>query len=260
VATALATLARLEIKTAFIGIVADDLIGQLTKEKLKKEGINLDQLRIEERGESPFSFITVEAESGYRNIFWTKGSLPPLTLSKEDRGLIQAAKVLHLDGIYIEPSLLAAEWARESHCRVVLDAGSVREGMKELVERSHIVIASQNFARDFTAEQTPAKAASGLRSLGPEIVAITLGEKGCYCLSEEKGWFSPGFKVKVIDTTGAGDVFHGAFTYGLLHDWPLEKIVRFANATAALKCTGLGGRTPLPSIDQVLAFLDYDRR
>ena len=100
---------------------------------LAKEGINLDQLRTVKGGESPFSFIAVEAERGYRNIFWTKGSLPPLKLSEKDRVLIQNAGVLHLDGIHIEPSRLAAEWARESHYQVVLDAGSVREGIREVV-------------------------------------------------------------------------------------------------------------------------------
>lgn len=255
VATAMVTLARLGIETAFIGIVADDLFGQLIKKGLEKEGINLDRLRVVEEGESPFSFIAVEAERGYRNIFWTTGSLPPLELGEEDKGLIQAANFLHLDGIQVEPSLLAAVWARESRCRVVLDAGSVREGMKELVERSHIVIASRIFARDLTAEETPNRAASSLKSLGPEIVVITLGEEGCYCLGGEREWSCPGFKVKVVDTTGAGDVFHGAFIHGLLQDWPLEKISRFANAAAALKCTGLGGRTSIPSLDQVLDFL-----
>jgi ribokinase len=248
-------MARLGIKTAFIGIVANDLIGHFIKEGLEKEAINLDQLRIIDNGESPFSFIAVDGERGYRNIFWTQGTLPPLKLDERDKKLIQAAKILHLDGIHTKPSLLAAEWARESYTRVVLDAGSVREGMRALVEKSHILITSQNFAQDFTAETIPERAAANLRSLGPEIVTITLGEQGCYCLSEEGGWFSPAVKVKVVDTTGAGDVFHGAFIYGLVQKWPLVKIVQFANATDALKCTGLGGRKPLPSLGQVLTLL-----
>jgi ribokinase len=256
VATALVTLARFGVKTALISILGNDLIGRVIIEGLEQEGINLERLRVIESRQSPVSFIAVEITTGYRNIFWTRGELPPLELIEADKDFISRAQVLHLDGILIEPSLIAAKWAKEADCRIVLDAGSVREGMDELVRKCDILIASENFAEGFTGKQNPAQAASGLKSLGPEIVVITLGERGCYSFSPEGELYIPGYKVKVVDTTGAGDVFHGAFLYGMLQGWPLPMILRFANAAAALKCTGIGGRNPIPTLEQTLSMIN----
>ena len=95
-----------------------------------------------------------------------------------------------------------------------------------------------------------------MRSLGPEIVGITLGDDGCILSWENEIHREPAFVMDVVDTTGAGDVFHGAFIYGLLQDWPLTRIARFANAVAAMKCRELGGRAGIPALDEVMAFLE----
>jgi ribokinase len=90
---------------------------------------------------------------------------------------------------------------------------------------------------------------------GFKTVVVTIGENGCLCGSKDKVFHSPGFKVKVVDTTGAGDVFHGAFIYGLLKRWSMRKTARFANACAALKCRKLGGRAGIPILNEVNGFI-----
>lgn len=94
-----------------------------------------------------------------------------------------------------------------------------------------------------------------MRSLGPGIVGITLGDEGCILSWENRSLREPAFKMDVVDTTGAGDVFHGAFIYGLLKNWSLEKTAKFANAVAAMKCRKLGGRAGIPTLREVTEFL-----
>ena len=91
--------------------------------------------------------------------------------------------------------------------------------------------------------------------MGPEIVVVTRGEHGSYTVTGETAFATAAFPVAVVDTTGAGDVFHGAYLYGLLQGWDLVTTARFAGATAALKCTRLGGRAAIPGLPEVLAFL-----
>ncbi|MCZ6679310.1 MAG: PfkB family carbohydrate kinase [Candidatus Poribacteria bacterium] len=94
-----------------------------------------------------------------------------------------------------------------------------------------------------------------LCEFGAKIAVVTLGERGCVA-KWEKGIFAfPAFPVNVIDTTGAGDAFHGGFIYGLLQDWPVEQTIRFASAVAALNCCNLGGRSGLPTVEEVDRFL-----
>jgi len=120
-----------------------------------------------------------------------------------------------------------------------------------------MTLVNSSFAQNFTKEKDYFKAAKKLFSQGPEIVVITLGEKGCLYKSCKETFTKPAFKVKVVDTTGAGDVFHGAFIYGLLKGWKLEKIAEFSNAVSAIKCTKLGGRAGIPTLKEVNELLAH---
>jgi len=97
-----------------------------------------------------------------------------------------------------------------------------------------------------------------LLALGAKTVIVTLGEKGSICLTPERYFYQPAFKVKAVDTTGCGDVFHGAFIFGLLQNWDLNETIRFASATAALKCREIGGRTAIPVLKEVEELLEND--
>jgi len=255
VATALVTLSRLGIPTSFIGKISDDYFGNLIQDSLLKEGVNIDHIVVEKGRRSQFAFIPIEKETGERTIFWSKATVSPLRSEQVNDSLIRQARVLHLDALMIESSLDAAKCARDAGVLVVVDAGSLREGSLELARLTDYYIASEDFVSQYYHRDAPVEAARELLKLGPKVVVVTLGEKGSVMVTEKECFHQPAYKVKVVDTTGCGDVFHGAFIYGILQDWALNKSVIFASATAALKCRSIGGRTAIPTLQEVEKFL-----
>ncbi|MCG2767392.1 MAG: PfkB family carbohydrate kinase [Chloroflexota bacterium] len=254
-ATALVTLARLGAKTLFVGKVGDDVRGRLIVEQLEAEGVDVTQVRIEKDKSSRLSFSIVERKTGKRTIVSAVGSVSPLAPEDLDRKTITSGRILHVDGHQMEAAIHAAKWAREADVKVILDAGSFRPGMEALVKLADYVVASETFALNFTSEGCVREAARKLFHEGQAAVVVTTGDKGGFCVSDGGEFAYPTFRVEVVDTTGAGDVFHGAFDYGILRGWDLEEVVRFSSAVAALKCRELGGRAGIPSLNQVRRFL-----
>ena len=259
VATAMVTLSRLGASTAFIGKISDDYFGDLIKDGLTSEFVNIDHIIVEKGKSSQFAFIVIEKETAKRTVLWSRATVTPLRSEEINRGVINTAKILLLDGLEKEGSMAAAECAREAGVTIVVDAGSMREGALALVNLSDYFIASEDFARQFSHDNDPKAAAMELLGLGAKTVIITLGEKGSICVSPESYFYQPAFKVKAVDTTGCGDVFHGAFISGLLRKWDLRETIRFASAAAALKCREIGGRTAIPDLREVEDFLEEDK-
>ena len=141
-------------------------------------------------------------------------------------------------------------------------AGSVREGMIELAHLCDYVVCSEEFARKFTESGDTFdadKAIMHMKSFGAKATTITLGEKGSITLHGDTIFHTPAFNVDVVDTTGAGDVFHGGYIYGLLQNWNIQIAVKFASAFAALKCRKIGGRAGIPGLEEVESFMKtYD--
>ncbi|KHE94001.1 MAG: hypothetical protein K8F52_09790 [Candidatus Scalindua rubra] len=258
VATAMVTLSRLGASTAFIGKISDDSFGDLIKEGLISEHVNIDYIVVEKGKRSQFAFIVIEKDTGKRTVLWSRATVAPLRSDEINRGVINTAKVLLLDGLMKESSVAAAGYARDAGVIIVVDAGSMREGALALVNLSDFFIASDDFVRQFSSANNPKAAAVELLGLGAKTVIVTLGEKGSICVTPERIFYQPAFKVKVVDTTGCGDVFHGAFIFGLLQKWGLNETMRFASATAALKCCEIGGRTAIPDLRDVEEFLESD--
>jgi sugar/nucleoside kinase (ribokinase family) len=126
---------------------------------------------------------------------------------------------------------------------------------KTLVGLNDILICGEGFAEALTGEEELQEAGNASLTYGPQIVVITMGENGSITVAPEKVFHTPAFKVDVVDTTSAGDVFHGVYIFGLLKGWDLEKIALFASAVSAIVCTFLGGRSGIPDYTQVIAFL-----
>ncbi len=255
VATAMVTLSRLGASTTFIGKVSDDYFGDLIKDSLTSESVNIDHLVVEIGKRSQFAFIIIEKNTGKRSILWSRATVTPLRADEFNRNVIIAAKVLHLDGLMIESSLDAAKCARNAGVKVVVDAGSMRDGLLELANIADYFIASEDFTSQYYKGIDPKAAAMELLKQGAKTVIVTMGEKGSICVTRENYFHQPAFKINAVDTTGCGDVFHGAFIFGLLQKWDLNKTVRFASATAALKCREVGGRKAIPSLSHVEKFL-----
>jgi len=252
VATALVTLARLGVDTAFLSRVGDDDFGVRTRSELLAEGVDCRGLLTDPARSSQFAFIAVEEGSGRRNIFWSRGSARPLTPTEVDPALIRSCRVLHLDGLQLEASLAAAGIAREAGVTTVLDGGTFREGTAELLPLVDHLVVSEKFALQVGGGKEPRLALEALLGFGARAVTVTVGEKGCHTLSRAgEAFHQTALPVTVVDTTGCGDVFHGGYIYGLLQGWELRRTVRFAAACAALKARALGGRTAIPRLKEV---------
>jgi ribokinase len=255
VATAMVTLARLGVDSSFIGAVGSDDFGQKIRQGLLDENVDCSFLQEVDNASSQVAFIAVD-ENGHRNIFWHRGEANPVVPYEMESLLSGGVEVLHLDGLHLQPAVCAAEMARDKGVLTVLDAGTFRAGMEELLPLIDHLVVSEKFARQATGEKAIAKALVLLARFGAQAVTITAGKDGSVSL--EKGGepvFQPIFHVDVVDTTGCGDVFHGGYIYGLLQGWALQHRVRFAAACAALKAKRLGGRTAIPCLAEVEVLL-----
>lgn len=260
VATALVSLSRLGVKCSFYGITGDDESGKKIKKSLKIEKVNTTGLIKKPRSHSQVAFIIVEKLSGKRTILWKRPSGKPLMPKDLPHNFLDNTDFLLLDGLMIEASLYAAKKAREKNISVMLDAGRIRKGILNLASMCDYVVASEEFGRELAGvgyrnSFKPEKALLKMRSFGAKACTITLGDKGSITLANNEIFQIPAFKVNVVDTTGAGDVFHGGYIYGLLQKWDIKDVVRFATACASLKCRKLGGRTGISSLEEVEALL-----
>jgi ribokinase len=254
-ATAMVTAARLGAQTAFIGAVGDDHRGSAIIEGLKLENVDTQNIQVKPGKESPAAFCWIEKETGKRSIAWTKGSSLPLDASRIDPDFISSLKLLHLDGHNMEAAIKAARIAKEKGVIVSLDAGTILPGIETLVELADICIASETFANRYTGERNIQKAAEKLYQTGCLIAAITSGKNGVFAVTPNGTITKEAFNVPVTDTTGAGDVFHGAFAFAFIQGWEMEKVIEFASACAAIKCMKFGGRTGIPTLEEVNNFL-----
>lgn len=259
-ATAIVAASRLGAATAFIGAVGDDPDGEEIIRGLNREKVDTSHIQVRSGKESPVAFCWIEQKSGKRSIVWNRGTAMPLDATFVDPTFISSLKILHLDGHNTEAAIRAAQIAKTNGVTVSLDAGSILPGIEKLVEVADICIASEFFARNYTGEGDVEKAVEKLFMNRKQVAAVTLGDKGVVALTPTRLIKKSAFKVPVVDTTGAGDVFHGAFIYAYLQGWDTEKCLDFASATAAIKCATLGGRTGIPGKERVIKFLNEKKK
>lgn len=255
VATAMVAAARLGAKVSYIGAMGDDPFGSFALSELRREGVDTGGVVIRPGASSPFSLIVIDRPSGKRNIFWSRSGLVPLSPQEIDREHILSGKVLHLDNHEPAAAIEAAGWAKEAGITVLIDAGSVRPGVRELLGHVDVLVASHRFAQEYAGEGDAMAAARAMLKGRIRISVVTNGEHGCACATADESFEVPSFKVDVVDTTGAGDVFHGAFSFGLARGWDVRTTATFASAVAAIKCTRLGGRQGIPTFEQAVSFL-----
>jgi ribokinase len=258
VATALVTLRRLGAGASLYGVVGDDGAGESIRRSLLDENVDISGLVTRGRSASQKAFILIEKGSGRRTIIWKRPTGQPLAPAELGRGFLGGTDFLLLDGLMAEASIHAAREAKRMGIPVMLDAGRVREGMLELARLSDYVVASEEFARDMELPDFSEDEARFLRlarGILPGIFTVTYGHRGSVTLIGEKVVHQTAFEVQAVDTTGAGDVFHGGYAFGLLKGWSLVDTLRFASALAAMKCMRVGGRAGIPSLDAVLEFL-----
>ena len=253
--TELVTATAMGVETIFCGKIGDDMFGEFICKSLEEVGVGLQGLVIEKGTISPFSYIAAEASGKHRLLFHTRGNCSPLQKDELDLSLLDGASALLLDGHQMEAAIAAAEYANKKEIPVILDAASVSEGMGELLSLTNILVAAERFAAEIAPMGELEDALAELQKMGPDVVVLTLGKEGSIGLSGTKIVRQGAYQVDIVDTTGAGDVYRGAFVFSWLEGWPLEQSMRFASIAAGLSCTTLGGRAGIPERSQVLELL-----
>ncbi len=250
VSTGLAAMGRLGAKVSYVGNVGDDHWGTVILGEYKKYGVDTSHVVVEKGATSPCDVVLVEDGSGERVFMMLPSNLPPSKFGEAERECVLGSKLVFLAG-WGDAVVKAAKAAKEAGISVLID-GLATGGLKGLVD---VAICGEEHAYMATHTNNPLRAVEKLSKGGYKTVGITLGSKGSIFKTEGKIVRQEAFKVKVVDTTGAGDVFHGAFGYGLIQGWDVQKTAEFASAVSALKCTKLGGRAGIPTLEETLAFI-----
>lgn len=251
VASALTACSRWGLRSKYIGKVGGDDLGAFSLASLRDAGIDVADVVVAAGAMNQFAFILVDASTGERTIIWTRD--PRLEVRPEEvpGEAIRAGRFLLLDGHDSEAAALAATEARVAGVTVVVDAETVKAGTVDLISASDYVICSRDFPERFTGLCDLEAALKAIEKAGPRCVVATLGREGAIAFSGAEFTRSNGFKVACIDSTGAGDIFHGAFIYGLAKAWALGTILDFANAAAALNCTAIGARAGIAPLEKI---------
>lgn len=255
VATAMVALSRWGVKTKYVGKVGEDELGQFSLHSIRQEGVDVSSVTTEPNATNQFATIIVDGASGERTILWNRDKKLMYREGELRKEEICSGKLLHLDGHDIHAALQCARWAKEEGIPTIVDLDKVEPLTFELMKKIDFVIISSRFPTLFTGISDREKALIEMHRQTPGFLCATLGREGAVALAEGNILRLKGSEVDVVDTTGAGDVFHAGFIYGLLQNWELIEILRFANAVAALKCRELGGRKGIPTLKETQNFL-----
>jgi len=243
VATALVACQRLGLRTRYLGKVGDDDAGRFQLASLRREGVDVRAARAVRGTPTQFGFIIVDQKTGERTVFWDRDPRLAMTPGEISPRALAGAQALHLDGCDVDACVKAATLARRAGVQVVADLDTVYKKVERLFPHLDYLIASANFLPAVTGQDDPFRVLENMaREYGMRGAGMTLGRDGALVLWQGRYLYSPGFVVETVDTTGAGDIFHGAFIYGLVAGWEMERILDFSNAMAGLNCTRLGAR------------------
>jgi sugar/nucleoside kinase (ribokinase family) len=243
IATALVTCQRLGLRTRYVGKLGDDIGGRFQLASLRREGMDLRYIRVARHTPNQLAYIIVDEATGERTVFWDRHARLEITPRELRQEAFRCARALLLDGCDVEACVTAARWARAQGIPVVADLDTVYKKVEKLFPYIDYLIASANFLPALTGDNDPFRVLDYMaREFRMAAPGMTLGRDGALVLYKGRYHYSPGFVVETVDTTGAGDVFHGAFVYGLISGWEMHRTLDFANALAGLNCTALGAR------------------
>jgi len=250
-ANAAVTVARLGLRAAFAGNLGNDPWGERHFQELCNEGVSTG-LVVRGSAPTPLSAILVKPD-GKRTVINYRGRTEFLPEDSLDLSTVHP-RVILFDGHEPHLSLPLVRTARQAGIPTVLDAGSVHAGTRSLADKVDYLACSEKFAREFTGLADPERAALELHAIAPKVV-VTLGKVGLVWVDAGRPQRLAAFEVRTVDSTGAGDAFHGALAACLAEGREWEAALRFASAAAALTCTRLGARPGIPTRTEVDEFL-----
>ncbi len=250
VATTVVACQQWGMSTRYVGILGDDPAAQLHHEAFARAGVETQIVTVT-GGISPQSLILVDA-GGERTVMCRRDERVTLQPGHLDRAWIVNARALHIDGYDTEAAITAAGWARDAGVPVIADLDAAYPGVEKLLKNVDYLIVSRDIPCRLMDEPDLEMALRRMqRRFGCRLAAATLGDQGVLAWDGRQLLHTPAYSVPVLDTTGAGDIFHAGFIYGLLQAWPLEQQLRFGCAAAALNCTGVGARGGIRSVEDI---------
>jgi sulfofructose kinase len=256
VASAMVACARLGLRVKYIGAVGDDERGRIQMESLRASALDLEHVQLRRNCANQSAYIIVDQSSGERTVFWRRDDCLRIDPDQIAAEQITNARLLHIDGHDTPAVAHAARIARAHGIPVTVDVDTIYAGFDKVLPNVDYLIASSEFPARWTGESEPFRALETLQNeYGMRVAAMTLGAHGALARVAGKYIYSPGFVVNCLDTTGAGDVFHGAFCYAVLQGMPMRDALEFSNAMAALNCTAIGARGGIRGLEEVRALM-----
>jgi len=256
VASAMVTCARLGLRTKYVGTVGDDLRGQIQMESLQNTGINLDHVLVRKGVANQTAYIIIDRTTGERTVFWSRPEELRMRPEEITGEMIGKARLLHIDGHDTEAVERAAQIAREHGMPVTVDVDTIYPGFEKVLPYVTHLVASQEWPVAWTKEKDALHALDKVQQeYKIPVAAMTLGSYGSLARVNGQVHYSPAFVVNCVDTTGAGDVFHGAFCYAVLEGMDVPDALEFSNAMAALNCRALGARGGIATAAEARALM-----
>lgn len=260
--SAIVALSRLGAKCAMVGTTGNDAYGDFCLEDMKRNGVDVSHIKQVE-GDTTLCVCLAETETQGRSFLGRMGVQGTMSSEEVGEDFIRGCKVIHLSCMPSPAQTAAIAFARKHGVEISLDAGAFFPGAEELAGKADILIMSENFYGGlFGEDKNYCENCKKLVDGGAKIAVVTLGKKGCVGADRDGSFELESFSgAEIVDTTGAGDVFHGGFLYAYLYrykeaGYTLRDCARFASAVSYINCTSLGGRPGIPTLDMVDTFLE----
>jgi len=237
--------------------VGDDAEGKSVRDDLSAHGVDVSRMIIRKGRRTACAHIWVDEASAKRTVVLDAGNAPAIRRGELPRALLRDCQILLTDGRHPGIAIVAAKLCHQGGGQVVLDAGSPRADFEKLLAVTDHAVVSEDFAVGTFPKIGRQQILSKIVGHGSKAAVITRGAKGGFWRDANRGGKYRAFSVQALDTTGAGDVFHGAYIYGLMMGWDMAQRCRFASAAAALACRGLGGRASLPGLAEASQLAGY---
>lgn len=250
VASAMIACQRWGLRTRYIGKLGDDSAAAVHLDAFARARVETQIITVPGCG-SQQAIILVDPQ-GERTVIWRRDERLVLQPGQIERDWIVHARALLVDGYDTAAATIAAEWAGAAGIPVVGDLDEVYSGLDALLPNIDYLIVSRDFPQRFCGEASLERSLPMMQHrLKCRLTAATLGTDGVLAWDGKQFHYACAYRVPVADTTGAGDVFHAGFIYGLLHDWPLQRQLDFACAAAALNCTAAGARGGIQTVEAI---------
>ncbi|HLF35221.1 MAG TPA: PfkB family carbohydrate kinase [Cyclobacteriaceae bacterium] len=256
VATALTTVARLGGKAAIAANLGTSFFAEQSMGALHDEGIDTNNV-IRDHGDPVVSFILTDGNSGERNIFFSRNNVSyPSPEEFPDKMWYEKCRVLLIDHGTGNAGVKTARMAREKGIPVIIDAERAEPEISQLLDLSDHIIVGKRFAALYTDKEDERDMIRSLQTRDGQVVIITLGDRGLIGCDNGSYFTMSAIPVSVVDTTGCGDAFHGAYALGISRNWNIRKSSLFASGAAAMKAMKPGGRDGLPHHEELMKFME----